>query len=167
MARGNPLGSQYSSAVGYEKGFAFLPGTAIDQHFSQRNRFADLGGLIETYPQLLGIGIDESTALIVRQGIGSVVGANHVWFYDRRKEVASGEKRSTEYDRKLFQSVANNGRFDLINGKVLERGKVPVKEKPKGEDPGEKDAKPDNNNANDKVESEKGESKDSPDAPQN
>jgi len=43
-----------------------LSGVAIDQHFSQRKRFKDMTTLMKTYPQLLGIGIDEATALKAR-----------------------------------------------------------------------------------------------------
>src|SRR5690606_7663818 len=36
LVRGNPLGNTDMMADGYERGFAFLPGVAIDQHFAQR-----------------------------------------------------------------------------------------------------------------------------------
>ena len=47
MARGNPLGNLDIMAAGYERGFGFLPGVAIDQHFAQRNRFADMASLVK------------------------------------------------------------------------------------------------------------------------
>ncbi|MCA8996871.1 MAG: cyanophycinase, partial [Planctomycetaceae bacterium] len=80
LARGNPLGNQDISAEGYEQGFAFLPGVAIDQHFTQRKRLPDLQGLIQDIPQLLGIGIDESTALVVQGNTARVLGENDVSF---------------------------------------------------------------------------------------
>ena len=36
LLRGSPLGNTEVMAEGYERGFGFLPGVAIDQHFSQR-----------------------------------------------------------------------------------------------------------------------------------
>ena len=106
MARGNPLGPEEIIAPGYERGLGFLPGMAIDQHFTQRNRFKDMELLIKTYPQLLGVGIDEATALIVQGSIAEVVGRTRVNFYAAAKpgpeSVASGKK----YDlatRKIFE----------------------------------------------------------------
>ena len=58
MPRGHPLGNTVMAAEGYERGFGFLPGCAIDQHFFARNRTADMTGLMKKYPQYLGIGID-------------------------------------------------------------------------------------------------------------
>lgn len=46
-------------------GFGFLPGVIIDQHFIKRNRFSRLRQVVEAHPNLVGIGIDESAALIV------------------------------------------------------------------------------------------------------
>jgi cyanophycinase len=46
-------------------GFGFLPGVIIDQHFIKRNRFSRLCQVVEGNPQLVGIGIDERTALVV------------------------------------------------------------------------------------------------------
>jgi cyanophycinase len=82
MPRGDPLGNLNIIAPGYERGLGFLCGVGIDQHFAQRNRFEDMTLLIQTYPQLLGIGIDESTAIIVQGHIAEVVGKGNVAFYD-------------------------------------------------------------------------------------
>lgn len=79
MARGNPLGNREVFIEGYEKGFGFFPGAAIDQHFSQRGRMPDLKRLMRTYPRLLGIGIDESTGIIVRRHRFEVVGPGRVF----------------------------------------------------------------------------------------
>lgn len=46
-------------------GFGLLPGVIIDQHFMKRNRFSRLRRVIEQHPNLVGVGIDENTALIV------------------------------------------------------------------------------------------------------
>ena len=82
LVRGNPLGNREMMAEGYERGFGFLPGVAIDQHFTQRNRLPDMESLKRTFPQLLGIGIDESTALVVQENFGTVIGKSDVLFYD-------------------------------------------------------------------------------------
>ncbi|MAG93273.1 MAG: cyanophycinase [Planctomycetaceae bacterium] len=82
LVRGNPLGNRDMMAEGYERGFTFLPGSAIDQHFSQRRRQRDMQALKQTSPQLLGIGIDESTAIVVQKTTADVIGKNDVYFYD-------------------------------------------------------------------------------------
>src|SRR5205823_10371724 len=46
LCRGNPLGNLDIMAEGYERGFGFLPGTAIDQHFFKRNRLGDMQNLV-------------------------------------------------------------------------------------------------------------------------
>lgn len=85
MPRGHPLGNMVMMAEGYERGFGFLPGCAVDQHFFARNRTRDMTALVTRYPQLLGIGIDEATALVVRGHIGEVIGKSRVAFYDYRQ----------------------------------------------------------------------------------
>jgi len=82
LARGNPLGNRDIMADGYLMGLGFLPGTAVDQHFTQRNRQPDMLSLVTRYPKWLGIGIDERTALVVKGDVGEVVGRSHVYFYD-------------------------------------------------------------------------------------
>lgn len=75
MVRGSPLGNREMLAEGYEHGFGFLGGAAVDQHFSQRKREPDLRRLVAAYPALTGIGIDESTALVVRRDLVEACGA--------------------------------------------------------------------------------------------
>ena len=106
MARGNPLGPEEIIARGYERGLGFLPGMAIDQHFTQRNRFKDMELLIKTYPQLLGVGLDEATALIVKGSIAEITGRTRVNFYDANKPGP--------------ESVANGQKYDLAARKVVE-----------------------------------------------
>ncbi len=86
LVRGSPLGPDQMMCEGYERGLAFLPGTAIDQHVSQRNRFADMEALKGTYPQLLGIGLDEATALIVQGDTLEAAGRGNVFLYHGTKE---------------------------------------------------------------------------------
>jgi cyanophycinase len=91
MVRGAPAGPHIMMCEGYEKAMGFLPGVAIDQHFSARNRFKDMTALMAAYPQFLGIGLDESTAIVVHGSTAEVLGQGKVHFYDRRKPVKNGE----------------------------------------------------------------------------
>jgi cyanophycinase len=88
LARATPIENFDIMAPGYERGgLGFISGVAIDQHFSQRGRHKDMTSLVERYPQLLGIGIDEATAIVVQKSIASVVGRGKVHFYDRNQPV--------------------------------------------------------------------------------
>jgi cyanophycinase-like exopeptidase len=110
MPRGHPLGNTVMAAEGYERGFGYLPGCAVDQHFFARKRTADMTGLMKDYPQYLGIGIDEGTAIVVTGTTAEVIGRTKVAFYDTTKkpdgdkdyeEVPAGEK----YDLKERKKV--------------------------------------------------------------
>jgi cyanophycinase len=81
LVRGNPLGNMEMMVEGYEQGLGFLKGVAVDQHFTQRNRFSDMTAFKAAVPQYLGIGLDENTALVVKGHIAEVVGEHAAAFY--------------------------------------------------------------------------------------
>jgi cyanophycinase len=110
MPRGHPLGNTVMAAEGYERGFAFLPGCAVDQHFFKRNRTADMTGLMAEYPQYLGIGIDEGTALVVRGSRADVIGASKVAFYDTRRKRADPD----------YEEVRAGESYDLVRRAKVE-----------------------------------------------
>jgi cyanophycinase len=62
------------------EGFDFLPGAVVDQHFLRRNRLTRLLSVLGDYPDLVGLGIDEQTALEVRvpSRIMKVIGNSYV-----------------------------------------------------------------------------------------
>ena len=111
MCRANPVANFDIMAPGYERGLGFIDGIAIDQHFSQRNRFKDMTSLKKRYPQLLGLGIDESTAVVINHSIAEVVGQGKVHFYDRQQSVAKGEPDYT--------ALAAGEMYDLDKRKVV------------------------------------------------
>ncbi len=67
-------------------GFGFIKTAIIDQHFVTRRRHNRLISLIAENPRLLGIGIDESTAIIVKPDeTFEVIGEQNVIVYDASK----------------------------------------------------------------------------------
>lgn len=91
LVRGAPEGNHILMSPGHEEGFAFLRDTGIDQHLLARNRQDDLLELLAVRPELLGIGIDEGTAVVVRGDRMEVVGRSRVAVYDgRRSDDGSG-----------------------------------------------------------------------------
>lgn len=64
-------------------GFGFIKTAIIDQHFVTRKRHNRLISLVVEHPNLLGIGIDESTAIIVNPDeTFEVIGEQNVVVYD-------------------------------------------------------------------------------------
>jgi cyanophycinase len=62
----NPDGdNRIMVASGYVTGFGLLPNSAIDQHTDARGREHDLDPVIAAHQELLGIGIDQSAAIVV------------------------------------------------------------------------------------------------------
>lgn len=84
-------------------GLDLLPGAIIDQHFSQRKRYERLASAVQQHPDRVGIGIDESTGLVVSQKRARVLGAGSVYVYKHDKTVA-------EYEPLRFDSGSD---FDL------------------------------------------------------
>lgn len=67
-------------------GLGFLPGTIIDQHFIRRERHNRLLAVVLERPALIGVGIDESTAIEVGpDGRWTVRGSSAVFIYDARR----------------------------------------------------------------------------------
>jgi len=63
-------------------GMNYLTETMIDTHFSQRGRFGRLLTAIAHYPQAIGFGIDENTALVVSGEQCEIIGENTVTVID-------------------------------------------------------------------------------------
>ena len=70
LVRGDTSGPNVvmTAEPNHQEGFKFLRGTAIDQHINTRNRWDDLIPVIQKFPKLLGIGLSEGTAIIVKGG---------------------------------------------------------------------------------------------------
>jgi cyanophycinase len=66
-------------------GLGLWPDVIIDQHFLQKGRFNRLALAVFDYPELVGIGIDEETAVIVRGREFEVMGNGNVTVVDARK----------------------------------------------------------------------------------
>ncbi|MBS1189708.1 MAG: cyanophycinase [Rhodocyclaceae bacterium] len=68
------------------EGLGFLPGTIVDQHFQRRARQNRLLSVVLEQPELVGVGIDESTAVLVRpDGRWEVLGESSVQVFDARR----------------------------------------------------------------------------------
>jgi len=93
LVRGAKTGNEIMIASGYERGFGYLRNAAIDQHLLKRGRENDLWEVITKHPDLLGIGLDEGTAIIVQEDRFEVIGVSKVAIYDAGHEAKPEEKR--------------------------------------------------------------------------
>src|SRR3954447_8535390 len=95
-------------------GFGFLRGYIVDVHFSERGRIGRLVGAVAQNPAIMGIGIDEDTALFVSAGCGEVFGDGGVWFVDGMQaygsNVAEGSADETLSIENVHVNVLNKGR---------------------------------------------------------
>jgi cyanophycinase len=105
LVRGARESNTLMMAPGYETGLGFLRLSAIDQHVVTRHREGDLGQVIDRHPELLGIGIDESTAIVVHGDTFEVIGRSMVFIHDARSRPQPGAPR--------WYTLAAGDRFDL------------------------------------------------------
>ena len=119
LIRGAPVGNQIMVQDGYRRGFGFLPGFGIDQHFAQRGRFQDLEDTLQKFPTMVGLGIDESTAVLVQQNQAQVLGRGSVYLYSKAHWPADANNRPAS-DRPLRRDSGQT--FDLRTLDLIKAG---------------------------------------------
>jgi cyanophycinase len=84
LVRGDTSGPNVmmTAEPNHQEAFKFLRKSAIDQHINARNRWDDLIAVIQKYPKLLGIGLSEGTAIIVKGDTFEVLGKWKVAVHD-------------------------------------------------------------------------------------
>jgi cyanophycinase len=113
----------------HTQGLGFLRNSAIDQHFLKRNRPFDLVDLIKVAPQLIGIAIDESTAVWVQKDNLQVLGKSYVAIYDYNTIVGNGAKHVV--DNKEDFTASSGPFFILRDGQKYDlAARAVIKEKP-------------------------------------
>ncbi|MDZ7773381.1 MAG: cyanophycinase [Balneolaceae bacterium] len=104
----------------HEEGFAYIENVAIDQHLLQRNRQFDLVEIIEAKPHLLGIGLDENTAIVVQGDVFEVMGESFVAVYDASRWEAGDSDLEALPRGELFQLLDAGQRYNMRTRTVLE-----------------------------------------------
>jgi cyanophycinase len=118
----NPFGRIQQDNVVTSAGFGFITRAIIDQHFVRRKRHNRLISLMLEHPTLLGIGIDESTAIVVSpKDLLEVVGAGPVIVYDptRTRGLHSDENGNLAATDLVMHILLKGDRYDLARRKVL------------------------------------------------
>jgi len=105
----------------HQEGFGFLKNAAIDQHVLARNRHYDMIEILTQKPELLGIGIDESTGIIVRGNQFEVIGESYVVVYDGSFWSREGsDLKKIPENNVIFYFLRAGDKYDLLNRKVIQ-----------------------------------------------
>lgn len=109
--RGDTKGAE--TLVGdHTQGLGFLQNSVIDQHLLRRNRQFDLARFIRVAPDLIGIGLDEATAILVQGDTLQVVGKSYVAIYDYNTIVHN--------ESAPFFFLSEGQKYDLKNRKTIQ-----------------------------------------------
>jgi len=128
--RGDTKGAQIQ--VGdHTQGLGFLKNSAIDQHILVRNREFALVDFIRKSPQLIGIGLNEATAILVQRDTLQVLGKSYVAIYDYNtivgaydKHVVNNREDFTASDGPFFFLGAGQ-KYDLAKRVVIKEPRKP------------------------------------------
>jgi cyanophycinase len=107
-----------SKKYAFNPAFSFMTNTALDQHVLARNRQFDLIPVIEHYPGTLGIGMDESTAIIVEAGQFKVWGISYAMLYDPKDWAEQKKKWGTVL--KPFKMMASGSSFNFVTREIID-----------------------------------------------
>jgi cyanophycinase len=114
----------------HQRGFGYLRNVGIDQHVLRRNRQFDMIEVVEAHPELLGIGLDEDTAIIVQGDRFQVMGSSYALIFDYQATTGSDGK---------FYFLAPGDRFNLATREATRASQTQspvggVQKKPWGSD---------------------------------
>jgi cyanophycin synthetase len=125
IIRGDSNRNPRLGVIAIAPGMDLLPNSIIDTHFTQRGRLGRLLTAIAHYPQELGLGVDENTAMIVTDSHFEVIGENSVTVVD-----GGGMTYTTLPDAEENESISLHGvkvhvlaagqRFDLSRREPVE-----------------------------------------------
>lgn len=115
-AESHRIGTSLSMAPG----FGLISGVIIDQHFAQRGRIGRLIGAVAHNPRMLGIGIDENTAIVYdHRNAFEVIGEGAVYVVDGQ-DIAYTNLTDEGHDRTLsafgmhLHVLSMGDRFDMV-----------------------------------------------------
>lgn len=119
LARGNTKNNQIMMGD-HEEGFGFIKNIAIDQHVLARNRQFDMFDILKNRPELLGIGIDESTAIVVKGDTFKVIGDSKVLIYDGTFWSREGtDLKTVPAKENRFYFLQDGDQYNLRERKVV------------------------------------------------
>jgi cyanophycinase len=109
--------------VEVKEGFGFIKTAFIDQHFIKRKRLNRTISVILENPDLLGIGIDESTCIVVNPDeTFEVIGENQVIVFDatNSKNIEMDKNGNLGAENIRMDILISGDKFDFKSKKVIE-----------------------------------------------
>ncbi|MDP2302453.1 MAG: cyanophycinase [Ignavibacteria bacterium] len=106
-----------------KQGFGFLKSVIIDQHFLKRKRHNRTMSTLIEHPNLIGVAIDESSAIVVYpDDTFEVIGDNQVLVYDPTKSnnIREDSKGNLGISELKLHVLINGDKFNLKTGRVIE-----------------------------------------------
>lgn len=107
----------------HTQGLGFLKNSVVDQHVLKRNRQFDLIEVVRQTPELIGIGLDEATAVLVQRDSLEVIGKSYALIYDYNnivgKKVAPASAGEEAFNGPFF-FLGEGQKYDLRNRKVIQ-----------------------------------------------
>jgi len=118
MAGGDENSSSENAATELAAGLGLVPGLIIDQHFAERGRISRLFKAVAQNPRLLGIGIDEDTAIVLKEHREfRVMGSGAVYVVDGKSLIYSRAPKEGAAPSSMFglstHVLSAGDRFDL------------------------------------------------------
>lgn len=119
LARGDTKTNQIMAGDHLE-GFSYIKNVAIDQHVIARNRQFDMFTILKEYPNLLGLSLDEGTAIWVTGDQFKVIGDSYVIVYDGTFYSSEGfNMKELPPSSSSFYFLKNGDRYDLKERTVI------------------------------------------------
>ena len=100
--------------IEFEQGLGLLQNTIIDQHFLKRNRYNRLISALAAHPDLVCVGIDESTAIIVHESKAAVVGESQVIRMARPQNLKVSDKNLIKFSHADFGIFTAGDVIDIL-----------------------------------------------------
>lgn len=107
MITGNQLRDSTYSATFYSietnnieltQGLGLIKNIIIDQHFVVRSRYNRLLTALQTHPNLVCTGIDESTALLIHGNTATVIGESQVVYFKNEGKIKVNKKNKISFE---------------------------------------------------------------------
>jgi cyanophycinase len=102
----------------HTQGLGFLRNSVIDQHILARNRQFDLQGFVQLAPQFIGLGLDESTAVVIIKDSLEVIGKSYVAINSAEKK-ENAVNNWDNFDSKPFFLLQRGQKYDLKEHKIV------------------------------------------------
>lgn len=126
MVRGASAETHRIGDLRMAPGLGLMRDVIIDQHFAERGRIGRLLGAVAQSPRVLGVGIDENTAIIVEGDTFQVIGSGAVYVVDAEGVTASNiaeggtDNTLSMFDVRLHVLASGDG-LNLVTRRPLDQ----------------------------------------------